>query len=34
MFYANSVLGGFLFAFGFFLAQVLIMALFHARICG
>jgi hypothetical protein len=34
MSYVTSILGGFLFAIGFFLAQVLIGALFHARICS
>lgn len=34
MFYANSILGGFLFAVGFFLAQVVVRALFHTAICG
>jgi hypothetical protein len=34
MFYANSILGGFLFALGFFLANVLVQALFHKAICS
>lgn len=34
MIYANSIIGGFLFALGFFLAQVLVQALFHTAICG
>lgn len=32
--YVNSILYGFLFAIGFFFAQVLIGALFHSKICG
>ena len=34
MLYVNSILGGFLFALGFFIAQVLVKALFHTPICG
>ena len=34
MTYVNSILGGFLFAIGFFIAQVLVQALFHKAICG
>ena len=34
MVYVNNILGGFLFAIGFFLAKVLVGALFHTGICG
>jgi len=34
MTYLTGVLGGFCFAVGFFLCQVLVQALFHTRICG
>lgn len=36
MIYVNSVLGGFLFAIGFFIANVLVLvkALFHTSIIG
>jgi hypothetical protein len=32
--YLGNLIFGFLFAIGFFLAQVLVTAVFHARICG
>ena len=34
MTYVNSILAGFLFAIGFFLANVLVQALFHKAIVG
>lgn len=34
MVYVQSILGGFLFAVGFFLATVLVRALFHTSICS
>ncbi len=34
MIYVNNILGGFLFAIGFFLANVLVHALFHQAIVG
>ncbi len=32
--YLNNALFGFLFAIGFFLAQVILKALFHTGVCG
>lgn len=34
MIYLNNVLGGFLFSIGFFIATVLVKALFHTGLCG
>lgn len=34
MLYLNNLLGGFLFAIGFFIASVVVKALFHTGICS
>ncbi len=34
MVYFNNIIGGFLFSLGFFIAAVLVRALFHVGLCG